>query len=216
MNIFIVENVKNNNNILEEQNNNLNISNNNIYDDDNICDFENISEDKLIIQKKKKLIEISKNLSNLEYIEIFNILQKENCLYSDNNNGVFINLHNIDIEIIDKIFNFLDFIKNKKDELKKQDSYLESIKKENNENEKIKENLSHSLFIDKNNYKQIDEELINDYNNINIEEYLCFSSDDEKDLDDKINLKKKKNKYTGKKARIIKSIKDTNSLVTQY
>ena len=67
------------------------------------------------IKKKKKLLELVKNLSNIEYNEIFNIIQENNCQYSGNNNGIFINLQNVNDEIIDKIFNFLEFIKKKKE-----------------------------------------------------------------------------------------------------
>ena len=61
-------------------------------------------KEKLAIQKKRKLIDITKNLSHLEYYEIFNILESSNSQYSDNNNGIFVNLHNVSDEIIDKIF----------------------------------------------------------------------------------------------------------------
>ena len=40
--------------------------------------------------------------------------------------------------------------------------------------------------------------------------YLIFSSDEDEDLENKLSLKKKKIKYTGKKAKMIKSIKDGN------
>ena len=37
---------------------------------------------------------------------------------------------------------------------------------------------------------------------------MCFSSDEDNDLENKLSLKKKKNKYTGKNAKLMKSIKD--------
>ena len=43
---------------------------------------------------------------------------------------------------------------------------------------------------------------------INYDKYLCFSSDEDNDLENKLSLKKKKNKYTGKNAKLMKSIKD--------
>ena len=82
------------------------------------------------IKKKKKLLDSVKNLSNIEYNEIFNIIQENNCQYSGNNNGIFINLQNVNDEIIDKIFNFLEFIKKKKEELNEKDVVLENIKKD--------------------------------------------------------------------------------------
>ena len=98
------------NNNFVNQNLDLTIENNNFVNQNS--DLTN--EYKIGIQKKKKLLEITKNLSLLEYNEIFNILQEDNCQYSDNNHGVFINLQNISDKTIDTIFIFLDFIKKKK------------------------------------------------------------------------------------------------------
>ena len=71
-----------------------------------------------LIIKKKKLIDMSSNLNKIEYHEILNIIQKDNCTYSSNSNGIFINLTNVENHTIDKVFNFLKFTKQKKEELK--------------------------------------------------------------------------------------------------
>ena len=216
MNIFIVDNVKNVDTFQQNENINTNNSEDNksnnfqLNFDESITATTTLSKEKLAIQKKKKLIDITKNLYNLEYYEIFNILESSNCPYSDNNNGIFINLHNVNDEIIDKIFDFLDFIKKKKEELHIQDHYMENIKKEIEEiqDTKNQEESFSSQYTKEINFKKIDEELILEEDNINIDDYLCFSSEDENNLEDKLNIKKKKNKYTGKKAKLIKSMKD--------
>ena len=77
-----------------------------------------------LILKKKKLIEISKNLTKIEYLEIFNIIQEDKCTYSENKNGIFINLSNVSEITIDKIFNFINFIKHKKEDLLKYEEYV--------------------------------------------------------------------------------------------
>ena len=159
-----------------------------------------------ITLKKKKLIEISKNLTNIEYLEIFNIIKEDNCNFSENKNGIFINLLNISEETIDKIFNFINFIKHKREDLMKHEEYLNIAKKnissiikntENNiiinESEKIVENFDQEETIENSSY-------------------LVFSSDEDEDLENKILLKKKKIKYSGKKAKMIKSIKDSNDI----
>jgi hypothetical protein len=224
MNIFIVDNVKNVNSFQQNENKNTipnvnSLSNNFKLDFDDSTTHTPLSKEKLAIQKKKKLIDIAKNLSHLEYHEIFNILETANCPYSDNYNGIFVNLHHVNDEIIDKIFDFLDFIKKKKEELHMQDHYLENIKKEIKETHDIKhheESFSYSSnYNNELNFKKIDEELIQEEENINIDEYLCFSSDDENNLEDKLNIKKKKNKYTGKKAKLIKSMKDMAPVTSQ-
>jgi hypothetical protein len=159
----------------------------------------------ILIKKKKLLIEISKNLTKIEYLEIFNIIQNNSCHYTRNSNGVFINLHNVSEEIIDKIFNFLNFIKHKKEDLQKQEEYLVNYKK--NIMEPVIDKNQETKFNDNNNntYELSDSE--DENNNSN---YLLFSSDDEDNLENKISLKKKRVKYTGKKLKIIKSIKDNN------
>lgn len=217
MNIFIVDNVKNVDTF--QQNENINTTTS-VYsksdsfqlDFDDSSTLPTLSKEKMAIQKKKKLIDVTKNLSPLEYHEIFNILETSNCPYSDNNNGIFVNLHNVNEDTIDKIFDFLDFIKKKKEELHMQDNYLENMKKEIEETQDTKnqeESFSFSSeYTNEMNFKKIDEELIHEEENINIDDYLCFSSDDENNLEDKLNIKKKKNKYTGKKAKLIKSMKD--------
>jgi len=68
-----------------------------------------------ILSKKKKLIDLTNNLTKIEYIEILNIIQKDNCPFSNNSNGIFVNLTNIENKTIDKIFDFLKFTKQKKE-----------------------------------------------------------------------------------------------------
>lgn len=95
----INKSIINKNEINNEQNNELN--NENFLDDD-------------IVLKKKRLIELTNNLTKIEYIEILNIIQKDKCPYSNNSNGVFVNLINIENKTMDKIFDFLKFTKQKK------------------------------------------------------------------------------------------------------
>jgi uncharacterized damage-inducible protein DinB len=85
--------------------------------------IEDVNTDSLLLEKekiiikKKKLIEAVKHFSRMEYLEIFNIFKEDGCSYTENINGVFINLNNVPIHTIDKIFHFLDYIKSKKEEL---------------------------------------------------------------------------------------------------
>jgi hypothetical protein len=199
--MFIIEQNVKKNNILSNKNEVLkdfDIQDNNDF---NIEYNANAS-----IKKKKKLLELVKNLSNIEYNEIFNIIQENNCQYSGNNNGIFINLQNVNDEIIDKIFNFLEFIKKKKEELNEKDVVLENIKKD------IQINETEHFDNTKINNTQKNETLLSDDDcddeKINYDKYLCFSSDEDNDLENKLSLKKKKNKYTGKNAKLMKSIKD--------
>ena len=164
------------------------------------------SNNEILNKKKKSLIDISKNLTKIEYLEIYNIIQNNNCQYTKNSNGIFINLQNVSEEIIDKIFNFLNFIKHKKEDLMKQEEYIVNFKK--NIIEPAGEKTQESNFNEKNKDKVYDlSESDDDNDNSN---YLLFSSDDDDNIENKISLKKKRVKYTGKKLKIIKSIKDNN------
>ena len=199
--MFIIEQDVKKNNILSNKNEVLKDFENQNNNDFNIEYNANAS-----IKKKKKLLESVKNLSNIEYNEIFNIIQENNCQYSGNNNGIFINLQNVNDEIIDKIFNFLEFIKKKKEELNEKDVVLENIKKD------IQVNETEHFDNNKINNTQKNETILSDDDcddeKINYDKYLCFSSDEDNDLENKLSLKKKKNKYTGKNAKLMKSIKD--------
>ena len=199
--MFIIEQDVKKNNILSNKNEILKDFENQDNNDFNIEYNANAS-----IKKKKKLLELVKNLSNIEYNEIFNIIQENNCQYSGNNNGIFINLQNVNDEIIDKIFNFLEFIKKKKEELNEKDVVLENIKKDIQVNEIEHFDNNKINNAPKNETTLSDDDC--DDEKINYDKYLCFSSDEDNDLENKLSLKKKKNKYTGKNAKLMKSIKD--------
>ena len=70
--------------------------------------------------KKKKLIEISSNLTKIEYLEIFNIFVEDKCQYSENINGVFINLTYVDANVIEKISEYIVYVS-------KQESHLNEV-----------------------------------------------------------------------------------------
>ena len=164
-----------------------------------------VSSNENLIMKKKKLIEISSNLTKIEYLEIFNIFVEDKCQYSENINGVFINLNNISEITIDKIFSFINFIKDKKEDL------LIHEEKINNAKDIIKENNEKNIeFLNNeknNNFNNYDELSSDDEEDKKIN-YLNLSSDEDDNIENKIILKKKRIKHTGKKAKIINSYKD--------
>ena len=158
-----------------------------IFDDKSVTDIDKNIVDNLI-SKKKKLIEISKDLSKIEYLEIFTIIQNDNCVYSENKNGVFINLSSISETTIDKIFNFLNFINHKKEDLIKHEEIINNAKKNIIETNK---NIDKKLYEKKEEYLEYYED---DENVSIISNYLTFSSDEDENLENKKTLKKKKNK----------------------
>ena len=170
-----------NNNIIDTFHINKSVVNKNDINNECEIDIKDIKLDEDIVLKKKKLIELTSNLTKIEYIEILNIIQEDKCPYSNNTNGVFINLTNIENKTIDKIFDFLEFKKYKKKELKEKENYLEKFKNKFLNNDEIsKQNLisnntNNSKLEEINNLDNLSE----DSDIINYDDYLCFSSDDE-------------------------------------
>jgi len=151
-------------------------------------------------------------LTKLEYLEIFNIIQEDKCIYSENKNGIFINLNNFSESTMDKIFNFINFIKHKKEDLLKHEEVINNAKKNISEIDK-NNNYNYTNVYQKSDVNDTYNEYSDDENEYGEKadnKYLIFSSDEDEDIENKISLKKKKIKYSGKKAKMIKSIKDTN------
>lgn len=68
-----------------------------------------------------------KNLSETQLEELFKILQKNNCQYTINNNGIFLNLSWVEPIILDKIELFIKFCNESKKELDKYEQLCKDI-----------------------------------------------------------------------------------------
>jgi hypothetical protein len=79
--------------------------------------------------KKNYIIQKVKNLSKFEHIQIFKLLTKYNIKYSENSNGVFINLNYLSEAIITKIINFINFCIENKQLLQLEISKRDNLKK---------------------------------------------------------------------------------------
>ena len=195
------------------------INESNIYD----ISIDDISIDEL----KKNLINDCKDLSDNEYIEIFKIINDDKCIFTQNNYGILINLDIVEINTIKKIFHFINFIKHKKKDLLKQEELLINYLNNNNLNNNLNNNVDNNNTVYNNIYNNVDNNTNNNVDNnadnnadnntdnnadTNADNnadtnYLVLSSDDDKnneDLENKLLLKKKKNKYTGIKGKMIK------------
>ncbi len=158
-----------------------------------------------IILKKKKLIEMVKNLNKLEAIGIFQIIKEEKIQYSENTNGVFINLKYVTEPIIDKIFYYLEFIFQKNKELDIGEEILDNARKNI-----VEKQVKESVFPQVVQHKVIKESYLSDDERevINYDDYLNLSSDEEDEDNDAKNQAKKKKKTTVKKNKVLKPIKD--------
>tara|TARA_Y100001970_G_C14220205_1_gene852180 strand:+ start:2254 stop:2559 length:306 start_codon:yes stop_codon:yes gene_type:complete len=97
-----------------------------------------INDVKFNIKEKKQLVKDISNLNKIEHIEIFKIFKKDNIKYTENSNGIFINLNKVDDKTLLKVRNFLNFYNNNN---KKLNDY--TIKRQEIEN---------NYFIDKNDF----------------------------------------------------------------
>ena len=67
---------------------------------------------------KKSIMTRIQNLKNKKhYIHIYKLIKDNNVQYSQNINGIFINLNNIDDSILDKIIKYLDYLDSRNSEI---------------------------------------------------------------------------------------------------
>lgn len=83
---------------------------------------------------KKELISNINRLSKNEHIQIFYIIKKANIKYTENNNGIFINMNNISESIIEELIKFVEFAKVNNNELETTNKIIEKIREETNGN----------------------------------------------------------------------------------
>ncbi len=188
----------------------INIKNEIIQKNENLSLFLNDNDS--LLNKKKKLKDLIKSLNRFELIEIFNIFKNENCNYSENTNGIFINITNVDEEVINKVYKFIEFTEEKKKELKDQEEMIEIERERIKDINKLNEENYNNYIFNQNFIHQIQENKNMEVLSEPEEEYnyeINLSSEDEDDNDEnKFINKKKKIKYTGAKARILKSYKE--------
>lgn len=78
-------------------------------------------------ERCKNIENMIKNLSETQLEELFKILQKNNCQYTINNNGIFLNLSWVEPIILDKIELFIKFCNESKKELDKYEQLCKDI-----------------------------------------------------------------------------------------
>ena len=157
------------------------------------------------IRDKKNIVDIISKLGRLEHIEIFKIIRSDTTFYTENINGIFINFNILKPATIEKINTFVTFSKKKKLELQIKEKKILDIK--NKELIKLNNNLKKDKEKTFKKLKKLDTLPNNNNNNNDLDSVFSdFSSDEEAH---NISLKKKKVRYHGIKAKLIKSSKDS-------
>lgn len=111
--------------------------------------------------------DLKKSINNLqenEYIEIFKIIKKDTDKYTENRNGIFINMSKLEHSTLLKLQNFVKFCNENRIILNNDIDKMEKIKK-------LVNNSSNNI----NNYSNINTHLLNNdntENNVNNYEYL--------------------------------------------
>lgn len=139
----------------------------------------NVNIKKYNLQDKKNLVLKIEGLGKLEQVEIFKIIKTETNYYTENVNGIFININILSDKLLNDIELFIDYCHQQENELKKKELIMEQKKLEiyGEENNKI---------INQENVIILNE----DENN---EEYKFLQDENS---DEKITLKKKRKKNT--------------------
>ena len=70
-----------------------------------------------LVEKKAIMTRIQNLKNKKHYVQIFKIIKENNASFSQNINGVFINLINIEDSILDKIVKYLNYIDSRNSEI---------------------------------------------------------------------------------------------------
>ena len=103
-------------------------------------------------ERCKKIETMIKTLSCTQMEELFKILQKNNCDYTINNNGIFLNLSWLNSSILNQIELFINFCKESKKEL---DKYEQICKELTDDIDQLRQEEKEDLDVSK---EDLDEE----------------------------------------------------------
>ena len=96
-------------------------------------------------EKLKQIRDKIENINTIHHIKFFEILKKHNVNYSENRNGIFINMCSLNKDIINEIEQYIFYINKQEETLNKTEELKKDFKKEffkdnKEKNEKIYSN----------------------------------------------------------------------------
>jgi hypothetical protein len=77
--------------------------------------------------RRRTFLEALKGLTKAEYIEIVRILQKNEVCYSENANGIFFNVGNLEQSVFDSLQQFLNFTQSNRRDLAARELLMSSL-----------------------------------------------------------------------------------------
>ena len=162
------------------------------------------------IKNLKKLIN---ELHENEHVEIFKIIKSDTDKFTENRNGIFINMNKLNISTLIKLQNFVDFCNENKKSFQSNKDKMETIKNlvsEENENISNNDNDSNDNVNTEFEYKNYQQ-----YYTYNKNPEINFNEVESSLLKESIhiienekNMKQKKN-YSGVKNRIMKKTRES-------
>jgi hypothetical protein len=78
-------------------------------------------------ERRKTFLDSLKGLTKSEYIEIVRLLQKHEVQYSENHNGIFLNLTALSQDVFDDLERFLLFTQQNRQNLSDRDNLLSTL-----------------------------------------------------------------------------------------
>ncbi len=78
-------------------------------------------------ERRKTFLDSLKGLTKSEYIEIVRLLQKHEVVYSENHNGIFLNLTALSQDVFDDLERFLVFTQQNRQNLQDRDCFLSTL-----------------------------------------------------------------------------------------
>ena len=80
--------------------------------------------------KLQQIKEIIETMNKSYQLEILKLFVTESCAFSENNNGVFINLSELDSKIIYKLEKYIDFVYKQQNQFETVENQKDNIKEE--------------------------------------------------------------------------------------
>jgi hypothetical protein len=112
------------------------------------------------IERCKKLALVVDNLSQTELEEMFKMIHKNNCEYTKNNNGIFVNLTWIPKELLEQLEKYVLFCSCSGNELKKYESLcdvLDAKLRQSNTSSHNEKQINNIVLLDKTDKKIAEE-----------------------------------------------------------
>lgn len=78
-------------------------------------------------ERRKSFLEALKGLTKAEHVEIVRILQRYEVIFSENANGIFFNVGNLEQDVFDILYQFLNFTQSNRRDLAEREALMKTL-----------------------------------------------------------------------------------------